>query len=290
MPGLALLLCAAVGPRSAHAGPPSLLAGCTAQPYGGEGWSYECGDFSAILSDHAGVTAQWLWLSSRRTFQKQAAGDVTFKEQKATLAGHRVSLLRMRAKGADAREATVFAVVPVKGKGARRVFCKARVTPELQARCGRVLEQLARQPWRTVPEEGVAVAQSDAALAGRELSAPDGCNLSAENGRGRIECGDGSRFDWTRLPDAAQLGDSVREGVLTFKDVPRTTYMESRLPCAIDGARTECTYLRMLDSSERREAYFAAAVVRGMPTVISCIVGKPSRLLPQACRQVLSFR
>lgn len=289
LPGLALLLCVAVCPLSAHAGPRSLLAGCTAEPFGGEGWSYKCDDFSAFLSDHAGVSAQRLWQRSRRTFQRQAAGGVTFKEVKTTLAGRKVRLLRMRAKVPEVQEASVFAVVPVKGKGARRVLCKTRNTSELQARCGRVLEQLAAQPWRALPEEGVAVAHSDAALAGRELVAPDGCNLTAENGSGRIECGDGSRLDWTLLPDASRLRDSVREGMLTFKDVPRASYLESRLPCAIDGARTECTYLRMLDSSERREAYFAGAVVRGMPTVISCIAGRSSRLLPQACQQVLSI-
>jgi hypothetical protein len=66
--------------------------------------------------------------------------------------------------------------------------------------------------------------------------------------------------------------------------------METRVPCAIDGAKAECTYLRMLDPGERREVYMAGAVVRGMPTFISCIAGRPSRLLPQACQQVLSFR
>jgi hypothetical protein len=287
---LALLLCVAVCPLSALAGPRSLLAGCTAEPFGAEGWSYACGDYSAISSDHAGISAQRLWQRSLRTFQRQAAGGVKFKAVKSTLAGRKVRLLHLRAKAPETQEASVFAIVPVKGKGARRVLCKARGTPELQALCGRVLEQLAAQPWRALPEEGVAVAQSDAALAGRELVVPDGCNLTAEHGRGRIECSDGSRLDWTRLPDASRLRDSVREGMLTFKDVPRASYMESRLPCAIDGARTECAYLRMLDSSERREAYFAGAVVRGMPTVISCVAGKPSRLLPQACQQVLSIR
>lgn len=288
---LALSLCAAVCPLSAHAGPQSLLAGCTAEPFGGEGWRYACGDFSAVISDHAGLSAPVLWLRNFRTFKRQAAGGVTFKVVKATLASRKVRLLYMRAKAPEeAREASVFAVVAVKGKGARRLLCKARGTPESQARCGRVLEQLAAQPWRALPEEGVAVAQSDAALAGRELVAPDGCNLTAEHGSGRIECGDGSRLDWARLPDASRLRDSVQEGMLTFKDAPRASYLESRLPCAIDGARTECTYLRMLDSSERREAYFAGAVVRGMPTVISCVAGKPSRLLPQACQQVLSLR
>jgi hypothetical protein len=215
---------------------------------------------------------------------------VTFKVEKATLVGRKARLLRMRAKAPEEQEESVFAVVPVKGKGSRRVFCKARGTSELRARCGRVLEQLAGQAWRALPEPGVAVVQSDAALAGRELFAPDGCNLTAENGSGRIDCGDGSRLDWAQLPDASRLRAFVRDGVTTFKDVTRMTYMESRVPCAIDGARTECTYLRMLDPSERREAYFAGAVVRGMPTFISCVAGRPSRQLPQACRQVLSFR
>ncbi len=126
LPALALLLCAAVCPLSAQAGPQSLLAGCTAEPFGGEGWSYECDDFSAILSDHAGVSAQRLWQRSRRTFQRQAEGGVTFKVVKASLAGRKVRLLRMRAKVPEAQEDSVFAVVPVKGKGARRVLCKGR--------------------------------------------------------------------------------------------------------------------------------------------------------------------
>ncbi|HEX8537762.1 MAG TPA: hypothetical protein VF664_09885, partial [Cystobacter sp.] len=83
-------------PLSAHAGPRSLLAGCTAEPFGGEGWSYTCDDFSAILSDHAGISAQRLWQRGRRTFRTQAAGGVSFTEVKATLAGRKVRLLRMR--------------------------------------------------------------------------------------------------------------------------------------------------------------------------------------------------
>jgi hypothetical protein len=278
----------AVVPLSARAESDSLFEGCTAQPFGGDGWTYECGGFRAVISDHPGVSAKALWASSRRTFKGQGAGAMAFKEEKATLAGQKARLLRMSAK--EDPESSVFAVLPVKGKGSRRVLCKAGNTPEQQAHCGRVLEHLAGSGWRTLPEAGVAVVQSDAALAGRELSAPEGCNLTAESGSGRIECGDGSRLDWTQLPDASRLKAFVREGVLTFKDVTRVSWMESRVPCVVDGAKAECTYLRMLDPGERREVYFAGAVVRGMPTFISCIAGKPSRLLPQACQQVLSFR
>ncbi|XXF79048.1 hypothetical protein P2318_04655 [Myxococcaceae bacterium GXIMD 01537] len=288
--GLSLLFCAAGLPAPAHANPETLLAGCTAAPFGGEGWSYECGDFKALIADHEGVSTQVLWQRSRRTFKRQAAGGATFEVETVRLAGRKTRLLRMRPKGAREQEASVFAVLPAKGRGARQVLCKTRDTPEHQAHCRRVLEQLAGNPWRALPEVGVAVSQSDAALAGRELSVPDGCNLTAERGGARLECADGSRLDWTQLPDASRLAAFVRESVLTFKDVTRTTWMESRLPCAIDGARTECTYLRMLDSSERREVYVAGAVVRGMPTLVSCVAGRPSRLLPQACQQVLSFR
>ncbi len=284
------LLCAALSPRAAHAEPESLFTGCTAEPFGGEGWRYECGAFQAALSDHAGVSDTVLWKSSRRAFQKQAAGGMRFKAEWAKLAGRKTRLLRMTPKVPEAWEASVVAVLPVKGQGSRRVLCKAGNAPEPQAFCVRVLEQLARAPWKSLPEEGVAVAQSDAALAGRELATPAGCNLTAESGSGRIECEDGSRLDWTQLPEASRLGAFVQDGVMTFKDVSRTSWMESRLPCAIDGARTECTYLRMLDRDSQREVYFAGAVVRGMPTYISCVAGRRSRLLPQACQQVLSFR
>lgn len=288
--GLSLLLGAAVFPLSVHAESESLFAGCTAEPFGGEGWSYECGGFRAIISDHAGVSAKVLWESSRRTFVGQATGDMTLKEEKAKLAGQQARLLRIIPKATEAQETSVFAVLPVKGKGSRRLLCKSGNTPEQQAHCGRVLEQLAGKAWRSLPEEGVAVAQSEASLAGRELSTPAGCSLTSESGSGRIECGDGSRLDWTHLPEASRLSAFVKDGVRTFKDVTRVSWMESRVPCAIDGAKAECTYLRMLDPGERREVYMAGAVVRGMPTFISCIAGRPSRLLPQACQQVLSFR
>jgi hypothetical protein len=289
LPGVSLL-CAALSPLAAHADPASLFSGCTAEPFGGDGWRYTCGDFQAAISDHARVSAKALWKSSRRTFRKQAAGQMTFREEKARLAGLKTRLLRMSPKASEAQEASVLAVLPVAGKGSRRVLCKAPNLPEQQALCGRVLEQLAVAPWRALPELGVAVAQSESTLAGRELSTPPGCNLTAETGSGRIECGDGSRLDWTHVPEASRLRAFVRQGVSTFKGVTRTTWMESRLPCSIDGARTECTYLRMLDPSDRRDAYFAGAVVRGMPTFIQCVTGGPSQESPQACQQVLSFR
>jgi hypothetical protein len=289
--GLTFLLCAAAFPGPAHAQEAeSLFAGCRAEPYGGDGWSYECGDFRAAISDHAGISAKRLWASSRRAFKGKSARGMAFKEEKATLAGRKVRLLRMRAKSPEAWEASVFTVLPVKGKGARRVLCKAGNTPEQQARCGQVLERLAGYGWKALPEAGVAVVQSESALAGRELSAPDGCHLTAENGSGRIECGDGSRLDWKQLPEASRLGAFVRDGVRTFKEVSRTSWMESRLPCVVDGARTECTFLRMLDPSGRRDAYFAGAVVRGVPTFIACVAGTPSPRLLQACQQVLRFR
>lgn len=288
--GLSLLLGAAVFPLSAQAQAESLFVGCTVQPFGGEGWRYECGDFRAAISDHAGVSAKRLWANSRRTFKRQAAMGMTFKEEKVKLAGRKVRLLRMRAKAPEDWDTSVLAVLPVKGKGSRRALCQARSTPEQQAHCRRVLEALAGYGWRALPEAGVAVAQSEAALAGRELHAPDGCSLTAEKGSGRIECGDGSRLDWTHLPEASQLGTFVQNDVRTFKGVTRASWMESRIPCAIDGAGTQCTYLRMLDRSEPRELYVAGAVVRGMPTFISCVAGGPSRQLPQACQQVLSFR
>lgn len=288
--GLSLLLGAVAVPRSAHAQSETLFAGCTAEPFGGEGWSYECGGFRAIISDHAGVSTKRLWESSRRTFGVLNTGEMVLKEEKAKLAGQRARLLRIRPKAAEAQETSVFAVLPVKGKGSRRLLCKTSNAPEQQAHCGRVLEYLAGKAWRSLPEAGVAVAQSEASLAGRELATPAGCSLTAETGSGRIECGDGSRLDWTHLPEASRLRAFVKDGVSTFKDVTRASWMESRVPCAIDGAKAECTYLRLLDPGERREVYFAGAVVRGMPTFIACIAGRPSRLLPQACQQVLSFR
>jgi hypothetical protein len=289
LPGLSLL-CAAVSPLAAHADPESLFSGCTAQPFGGDGWNYTCDGFQAAISDHARVSATALWKNSRRTFRRQAAEAMRFKEEKAKLAGRKVRLLRMSPKAAEAREASVLAVLPVAGKGSRRVLCKSANTPEQQAHCQRVLEQLAGSAWRALPEEGVAVAQSESALVGRELATPAGCTLTAESGSGRMECGDGSRLDWSHPPEGSRLADFVRDGVRTFKGFTRTTWMESRLPCAIDGARAECTFLRMLDPSDRREAYVAGAVVRGMPTVILCIASRPSEYVPLACQQVLSFR
>ncbi|MCY1075743.1 hypothetical protein [Archangium lansingense] len=255
---------------------------------GTEGWNYECRGFSAIISDHPGVSAESLWESSRRTFEGQAAGRMKFEEESVTLAGRKARILRMSAKASEDQEKSSFAVLSVEGKGGRRVLCKAAL--EQQALCGRVLEKLAGNGWRAAPEAGVTVKQSEAVLAGRELSAPAGCKLLAGDGDGRIECGDGSRLDWTHLPEASRLKTFVRNGVETFKDIVRVPYVELRIPCAIDGVRTECTHLRMLDPAGRRDVYFGATEVRGVATYISCISGGSSRELPQACQQVLSFR
>ncbi|MFY0570029.1 hypothetical protein ACN28E_40240 [Archangium lansingense] len=255
---------------------------------GTEGWSYECRGFSAIISDHPGVSAESLWESSRRTFEGQAAGRMKFEEESVTLAGRKARILRMSAKASEDQEKSSFAVLSVEGRGGRRVLCKAAL--EQQALCGRVLEKLAGNGWRAAPEAGVTVKQSEVALAGRELSAPAGCKLLAGDGDGRIECGDGSRLDWTHLPEASRLKTFVRDGVETFKDIVRVPYVELRIPCAIDGVRTECTHLRMLDPAGRRDVYFGATEVRGVATYISCISGGSSRELPQACQQVLSFR
>ncbi|WP_257455150.1 hypothetical protein [Archangium lipolyticum] len=290
--GLSLVLCAAGPTLSAHASPStpseSLFAGCTAESIGVEGWGYECRGFNAIISDHPGVSAESLWENSRRTFEGQAAGRMKFEEESATLAGQKARILRMSAKAPEAHEMSTFAVIPVKGKGARRVLCKT--TPEQQSLCGRVLEKLAGNGWRAAPEAGATVKQPEAALAGRELSAPAGCKLLSGDGSGQIECGDGSRLDWVHLPDASRLKTFVRDGVETFKDIGRVPYVESRIPCAIDGVRTECTHLRLLDPAGRRDVYFGGTQVRGLPTYISCISGGSSRELPQACQQVLSFR
>ncbi|QRO01492.1 hypothetical protein JRI60_21950 [Archangium violaceum] len=292
LPGLSLLLLAAGPSLPAHAGSASesLFAGCTAEPIADEGWSYECGDFNAIVSDHAAVSAEVLWESSRRTFEGQAAGRMKFEEEPATLAGRKARLLRMSAKEPAAQELSAFAVLPVEGKGARRVLCKARNTPEHQARCGRVLEKLAGNGWRAGPEAGVSVKHSEASLAGRELPAPAGCKVLADDGSGRVECEDGSRLGWTHLPESSRLGAFVRDGVKTFKDVARVPYMESRIPCVIDGVRTECTHLRLLEPGGRRDVYVGGVELRGSATVITCMAGGTSRQVPHACQQVLSFR
>ncbi|QRK04743.1 hypothetical protein JQX13_31530 [Archangium violaceum] len=290
--GLSLLLCTAGPSLSAHAGPStpseSLFTGCTAEPLGNEGWSYECSSFNAIISDHPGVSAESLWENSRRIFEGQAAGRMKFEEESATLAGRKARILRMSAKAPEDQEKSAFAVLSVEGRGGRRVLCKT--TLEQQALCGRVLEKLAGNGWRAAPEAGATVKQPESALAGRELSAPAGCKLLAGDGDGRIECGDGSRLDWTHLPEASRLKRFVRDGVETFKDIGRVPYVESIIPCAIEGVRTECTHLRLLDPAGRRDVYFAGTEVRGLAIFISCISGGSSRELPQACQQVLSFR
>ncbi|PTL78237.1 hypothetical protein [Vitiosangium sp. GDMCC 1.1324] len=291
--GLSLLLCA-VGPAlPAYAGPDtseSLFAGCTAGPLGTDGWSYECRDFNAIISDHPGISAEIVWKHSRRTFEEQAAGRMKFEESSATLAGRKARILRASAKGVQDPEKSTFAVLTVEGKGGRRVLCKTRTAPEQQALCERVLEKLAGNSWQADPEAGATVTKSAAILAGRELSTPAGCKLQAGDGDGRIECSDGSRLDWIHLPETSGLEAFVRNGVKTIKDVALVAYTESRIPCAIDGVRTECTHLRLLEPSSRRDVYFVGTEVRGMAVYISCIAGNSSRQLPHACQQVLSFR
>ncbi|XXF81197.1 hypothetical protein P2318_15960 [Myxococcaceae bacterium GXIMD 01537] len=211
-----------------------------------------------------------------------------FEEESATLAGRRARLMRVSMKESEVPELSVVAVLPVAGKGARQILCKTLNTPESQARCGHVLEKLAGNRWRAAPEAGVPVRQLGPALAGRELSTPAGCKVVAESDSGRMECGDGSRLDWGHLPEPARLEVFVRDGVKTFKNVLRAPYVESRIPCAIDGVATECTYLRV--PSARRDVYFGAARVRGVATVVTCLAGGSSRQVPQACQQVLSFR
>lgn len=260
---------------------PDLLAGCTALRYS-KGWQYECDDLVAQVMDEVRISPD-----ARRGMEAGAAAgfgpEVERSEVRLGVSGETVKAVRLT--DVD-RTRTVFLVPLELPHGERLVVCH---TGGSGARCGPVVELLARAGWHEGPVGGaVAVKQQTLTFAGREVTIEQGCvGESLANG-GRVQCGPDFFAAWTVVLDEPTakraLEAMLAEAIATLeRQGVQTRRMD--VPCAIAGVATRCVRLRGI--AERQPFVFVvgAADVGGW-TLASCVA--PLAFTDKPCRIVFA--
>jgi hypothetical protein len=203
---LLVALLVSAGDRAAT----SPLAGCRAAPIGEHGYLYECKDATAQRRDgddaHPEVVA-----SGMQAGYAARLGDGAEKDRTVLrVGGAEVSALRARARTGGGAG---WALTMRRPEGTRVLGCLALRGGNA---CGRILDQLAAEPWRAGVTAGAVLdAATPLELDGRPVPVPKGCEWMSLNRAAGVRCPSGTQATWVVVADERE-GYRVMEQYATL--------------------------------------------------------------------------
>jgi hypothetical protein len=168
-----------------------------------------------------------------------------------------------------------------RAEGLRVVTCTGLAANE--ARCKRAIQSVAANPWRAGPPASVPRNLPAAKIAGREYQAPRGCQVTTQPNLTFVGCNGEPVLLWAQPPN--DLG--AIEGLVTAQMNQSGMQERTRIPCWVEGIKTDCRVFRSGQPSDRRAGYFARATVRTQPIAVVCLSSDGA--LPPACSSVMSL-
>jgi hypothetical protein len=266
-------------PRSGAGG---AFAGCTGVFTAVLGWTFECDGTSVVTRE--GDDVEGLLRGARESMRGAFAGAVEERRDEVSVGGvaRKGLALSLRTARKQLVAAGTAAVLEVEGRPSRVVACLAGADDTSQARCRQQLDELATLPYAELPPAGVRLRPRPvAAIAGRPVTAPPDCRLTANDRSGLLDCGDAA-LGWNEPTDPRAI-PSERDA--TIDDTTRK--MQAASPgaqppkrtssaCRIEGVATTCSVLRWPEVT----LTLGTAVVRGHSILAWCIAGdaSPSRI------------
>lgn len=119
-------------------------------------------------------------------------------------------------------------------------------------------------------------------LAGRRITAPQGCEASGAGGAGSLDCDDGTSLAWVPLEGRKGL---LEGWLANFRGKGLVERVE---PCDVEGVETDCHVLR--NPAGGPPALTAAQLrARGALVLVVCSDMRPNPGVPPVCSQVMSL-
>jgi hypothetical protein len=235
----------------------------------GGGWKYACDDIVASIADSEDRRGDAYMDGVVAGLRASLSGDVTTTHASYELAGHRGEGTRLAASGSSAGTlATADAALLMTEKGSRVLTCAARDTGAARKRCEEALRQLASSVWLGPVAAGATPRAAVAKIAGRTIEVPAGCEVTAQDNAGVVNCAHRLVLTWV-TPASASARDAVLDQfVQEFRrDSARGRGREEPINCKVEGTpAAECRRFVFGDAV----VYVASAVARGQLLVAMC--------------------
>jgi hypothetical protein len=246
------------------------------------GWTFTCDSTSVVTRE--GDDLEALLRGARESMRGAFAGQVEEHRGDVRVAGIARKGFELSLRTAKKQVVAVgtAAILETDAGPSRVIACLAGTDDTSQARCRQQLDELSTLAFNDLPPAGVRLrARPEPAIAGRPVTSPPDCHLTANDRAGLLDCGDAA-LGWNEPTDPRAIS-SQRDA--TIDDVTRKMGLESpgakppkksSSPCHIEGVAATCTVVRWPDLT----LTLGDAVVRGHSIVTWCIArdGSTSRV------------
>jgi hypothetical protein len=262
--------------------------GCSAVFTAVFGWTFDCDTTSVVTRE--GDDGEALLRGARESMRGAFAGPVEEHRDEVQVGGVARKGLELSLRSANKQLVAVgtAAVLESDAGPSRVVACLAGTSDASQARCRQQLDQLAAIAYAELPPAGVKLrARPAPAIAGRQVTAPPDCHLSANDRTGLLDCGDAA-LGWNEPSDPHAI-PSERDA--TIDDTTRKMRLASpggQAPkrttgaCHIEGVAASCSVVSWPEVT----LTIGTAVVRGHSILAWCIArdGSTSRICDDSVR------